>query len=105
MRTYYVYIVASLQKTLYVGVTSDLRGRVYQHKTGTFAGFTARYRVSRLVYFEMHADVREAIRREKQLKGWLRKRKIELIEAGNAEWEDLSPQIGLDPSAIGGDRK
>ena len=104
MHTYYVCIVASLQKTLYVGVTSDLRGRVYQHKTGAVAGFTKRYRVNRLVYFEFHADVRAAISREKQLKGWVRQRKVELIEAENAEWEDLSERIGLPASTVDGDR-
>ena len=100
MHTYYVYIVASLQKALYVGMTNDLRRRMYEHKTGAIPGFTARYRVNRLVYFETHTDVRAAISREKQLKGWLRKRKVALIQAENAEWEDLSDRIGLPPSAI-----
>jgi putative endonuclease len=102
MTTYYVYIVASLRKALYVGVTSDLPGRIYKHKTGALGGFTARYRVDRLVYFEPHADVRLAISREKQLKGWLRKRKVALIEAENAEWEDLADRIGLPGSAFEG---
>jgi putative endonuclease len=97
---YYVYIVASLQKTLYVGVTNDLVRRIYEHKTGATRGFTSRYRVNRLVYYEPHHEVRAAITREKQLKGWVRKRKVELIEAENGEWNDLSGQIGLPQSAI-----
>jgi putative endonuclease len=99
MRTYYVYMVASLQKALYVGVTNDLRRRIYEHKTGLIPGFTTRYRVNRLVYYEAHGDIRAAITREKQLKGWLRKRKVALIEAQNAEWEDLADRIGLPHSA------
>lgn len=105
MPTYYVYIVASLQKALYVGMTNDLVRRLYDHKTGRIAGFTARYRINRLVYYELHADVRAAIQREKQLKGWVRKRKVELIEAENAEWEDLADRIGLPRSALVGDAR
>jgi putative endonuclease len=92
---YYVYIVASIQRALYVGMTGDLRGRVYQHKTGAFPGFTSRYKVNRLVYFERADDAEAAIAREKQLKGWLRRRKIALIESMNPEWEDLSDRVGL----------
>lgn len=95
MRTYCVYIVASTQRTLYVGVTSDLRRRVCQHKARQVPGFTSRYHVDRLVWYEVHRDVRAAITREKQLKGWSRARKIALIEEQNAEWDDLSPVIGL----------
>ena len=100
MKTYYVYIVASLQKALYIGMTNDLRRRMYEHKTSALPGFTARYRVNRLVYFEVHTDVEAAISREKQLKGWLRKRKVALIEAENSEWEDLLDRIGLPSSAM-----
>jgi putative endonuclease len=92
---YYVYIVVSIRRTLYVGMTSDLPGRVYQHKTGAFPGFTSRYKVNRLVYFERADDARAAIAREKELKGWLRQRKIALIESVNPEWEDLSDRVRL----------
>lgn len=97
---YHVYIVASLAKTLYTGVTGDLLRRIHQHKAGDIPDFTARYRVNRLVYFEAYTDIRDAKRREKQIKGWRRERKIELIEATNPEWEDLADRIGLPASAV-----
>ena len=78
MRGYYVYIVASRSKVLYIGVTGDLRLRISQHKMKQVLGFTSTYNVTRLVYYEQTADVRAAIAREKQLKGWTRRRKIEL---------------------------
>jgi putative endonuclease len=92
---YFVYILASVKRTLYIGVTNDLRRRVYEHKTGAIPGFTARYKVNRLVYFEPAEEAIAAIAREKQLKGWLRQRKLDLIEAANPEWEDLSDRAGL----------
>src|SRR6266545_4367966 len=76
--------------TLYIGVTNDLYRRVLEHKTGSKEGFTKRYRLDRLVYIESGTDIRDAIQREKQLKGWLRKRKIELIGSQNPYWRDLS---------------
>jgi putative endonuclease len=89
-----VYILASQRNgTLYIGVTSDLVKRVWQHQNNTVEGFTAKYKVHRLVYFEMHDDMRSAITREKQLKKWNRAWKLELIERNNPEWEDLSSQI------------
>jgi putative endonuclease len=97
---FYVYILASIRRTLYIGVTSDLRRRVFQHKTGAIEGFTARYRVNRLVYFEVAESAEGAIKREKQLKAWVRRRKMELIEAENPEWEDLSDRIGLAEMAV-----
>ena len=99
MHAYHVYILASITRVLYVGMTSDLRGRVYKHKTGAFPGFTSRYKVNRLVHFELYHNVHDAIARERQLKGWVRQKKIELIEAGNPEWEDLSDRIGVPGSA------
>ena len=75
---------------MYIGVTSDLMGRLYQHREGMTGGFTARYGVNRLVYFEMHGSMDEAIAREKRLKNWKRDWKIELIERDNLEWRDLS---------------
>lgn len=90
MKSYYVYIMASKSRTLYVGVTSDLVRRVHEHKTKISDGFTSRYNISRLVYFEETTDVNAAITREKQLKGWLRNRKIALIEEQNPAWDDLA---------------
>jgi putative endonuclease len=76
--------------TLYLGVSTELRMRIWQHRTGVFAGFTQRYRVTRLVYFEAFASIRKAIERERALKGWTRARKITLIEAANPAWADLA---------------
>ncbi len=85
-----VYIVANDARTLYIGVTSSLEQRMYEHQSGAYEGFTKRYGLDRLVYFEQTSDIRAAIEREKQLKGWRRARKIELIELTNLGWEDLS---------------
>ena len=90
MKQYYVYIVASLSKRLYTGVTSKLETRVFQHKTKQKEGFTKRYHIGRLVYFETFRNVREAIAWEKEIKGWVRKKKIDLIESMNPTWKDLS---------------
>ena len=90
MRTFYVYIMASRTRVLYVGVTNDLARRVNEHKQGSVPGFTTRYRVTRLVYFEEFADIRDAIAREKVIKGWVRSRKTSLIERCNPTWEDLA---------------
>src|SRR5258705_141139 len=83
MRAYYVYIMASRSRVLYTGVTNDLARRVHEHKQGLIAGFTSAYRITRLVYFEEFTDIRDAIAREKQIKGWVRARKIRLIEECN----------------------
>src|SRR5438309_6825660 len=88
MRTYYVYIMASRSRVLYTGVTNDIVRRVDEHKRSLTPGFTSRYDITRLVYFEEFGDVRDAIAREKQLKGWVRSRKIQLIEEKNSTWED-----------------
>jgi len=89
--TYYVYILASkIRGTLYIGVTNDLERRVYEHKTGVKKGFTQKYGVSRLMYFEVFQDVNEAITREKNMKKWKRDWKITLIEKENKKWLDLS---------------
>lgn len=90
MRLYYVYIMASLSRTLYTGVTNDLERRVYEHKHKALPGFTAQYNVNRLVYFEDAPDVKAAIAREKQIKSWSRGKKIALIESVNPTWDDLS---------------
>ena len=89
-RTYYTYIMASRSHTLYIGMTSDLRRRVFQHKWREKDGFTARYNCDRLVWFQSFGEVSYAIQREKELKGWRRDRKIALIEQTNPTWQDLS---------------
>ena len=92
-----VYILASKRHgTLYIGVTSDLLGRLYQHREGVTKGFTTRYAVHRLVYYEMHGEMDAAITREKQLKVWRRDWKIALIERDNPFWEDLSVHLGFE---------
>jgi putative endonuclease len=93
-REYYIYILASKRNgTLYIGVTNDLKRRVYEHKEKIISGFTAKYNVDKLVYYEAFGDVGEAIYREKQLKKWNRNWKIELIEDFNACWSDLYDNI------------
>lgn len=90
---YYVYVMASISKVLYVGVTNDLIRRVLQHRLGLNNGFTKKYNCKRLVYYEYFTDINQAIKREKQLKGWKRNRKIELIETENPEWIDHTNTI------------
>ena len=93
-RQFYVYILASKRNgTLYIGVTSSLVQRVWQHKTKAVPGFTSKYGVDQLVYFEGHGDASSAIQHEKQLKKWRRAWKIELIEARNPAWHDLYGDI------------
>jgi len=89
-RTYFVYILANRSRTLYTGVTNDIHRRVLDHQSGTASGFTRRYLVRRLVYVESTTDVRAAIAREKEIKGWLRAKKLALIEAANPGWTDLA---------------
>lgn len=90
MKTYYVYIMANKSRTLYTGVTNNLERRVLQHRRKLVPGFTSRYNINRLVYYEAFGDVRAAISRETQIKGWLRTRKVALIESANRDWKDLS---------------
>jgi putative endonuclease len=97
-----VYILASGKHgTLYIGVTSNLLARLHQHREGLIEGFSSRYGIDRLVYFELSDDMPIAIAREKQLKKWRRAWKIELIEQGNPEWIDLAIGLGLGPAASG----
>ena len=98
MRTYYVYIMASRSRVLYTGVTNDLARRVDEHKRSLTPGFTSRYHITRLVYFEEFGDIRDAIARERQLKGWVRSRKTRLIERNNPSWEDLADAWFAAPS-------
>jgi putative endonuclease len=88
--SYYVYILTNKSRTLYTGVTNDLERRVSEHKQKLIPGFTRKYNISRLVFFEVTPDVRAAISREKQIKGWTRTKKIALIESENPRWRDLS---------------
>ncbi len=91
MKEYYVYIMTNKKNgVLYTGVTNSLERRVYEHKHKLVPGFTSKYNCTRLVYYESGSDVQGAIEREKQIKGWLRKKKIGLIESENPEWKDLS---------------
>lgn len=87
---YAVYILSSFKKVLYIGVTNNLARRVYEHQQGLIEGFTKKYKVKQLVYYELFKDIRSAIEREKQLKRWNRLKKIELIYQQNPGWEDLS---------------
>jgi putative endonuclease len=92
--SYYVYILASQRNgTLYIGVTNDIVRRVYEHRSKVVPGFTKKYDVLNLVYYEIYDDIENAIRREKRLKKWNRARKIRLIEEKNPNWIDLYPSI------------
>ena len=94
MKPAYVYILASKKNgTLYIGVTSDLIKRIYEHKNGLVDGFTKKYKVHLLVYYEQFLDIYSAISREKQLKHWQRKWKLQLIEQNNTNWRDLYSDI------------
>ncbi|MCG2770870.1 MAG: GIY-YIG nuclease family protein [Desulfobacterales bacterium] len=87
---YFVYIMTNKSGTLYTGVTNNLERRIYEHKHHLVKGFTSKYKIGKLVYFEETNDINAAISREKQIKGWLRKKKIALIESMNPGWKDLS---------------
>jgi len=87
---YFVYILANPARMLYVGVTNNLQQRVSQHRSQAIPGYTRQYNITRLIYFETTANVKAAIAREKQIKGWLRAKKVALIESQNREWADLS---------------
>src|SRR5688500_9400841 len=89
-RQFAVYILSSRSRTLYTGVTGDLVRRVYAHKHRLIAGFTCRYHIDQLVYFELTENARAAIGREKQIKGWSRSKKIRMIESQNPKWQDLA---------------
>ena len=93
MKQYYVYIMTNYSKTLYIGVTGNLEKRIWQHKNKLVEGFTKKYNIDKLVYYELTGDTRIAIEREKQLKGWKRERKIKLIEKQNPLWMDLSDNL------------
>ncbi|MET3617569.1 putative endonuclease [Peptoniphilus olsenii] len=91
---YYIYILSNINnKTIYIGVTRDIIKRVYQHKSKAVEGFTQKYNIHKLVYYEIYEDINLAIEREKQLKNWSRKKKNALIEKENPEWKDLWSEI------------
>ena len=92
---YYVYIMASNSRVIYIGVTNDLRRRVAEHKSGEIPGFSSKYKTHKLVYYEDTEDVGEAISREKELKGWRREKKVVLIEENNLRWADLAEDVAL----------
>ena len=105
MGQYYVYIMTNRPDTLYTGVTNNLERRAHEHKHGAVEGFTKKYNLTTLVYYETTDGVRSAIAREKQIKGWLRSKKIALIESANPQWRDLSESWDLsapDPSLRSG---
>ena len=89
MRDYFVYIMTNHSGTLYTGVTNDLTRRVYEHKMQAGGSFTRKYRMNKLLYFEQTGDIMSAIEREKQIKGWRRSRKLDLIKSQNRRWIDL----------------
>jgi putative endonuclease len=97
-RSYFVYIMSNVSKMLYVGVTNGLKKRVYQHKFKLIPGFTQKYNLFKLVYFEQFSDIRAAIAREKEIKGWLRSKKVTLIIAKNPQWNDLAESWFKNPS-------
>lgn len=90
MDQFYVYVMSNVSRTLYIGVTNNLERRVWEHKQKLHPGFTRRYNLTMLVYFELYSGPSDAIAREKELKGWPRSRKLELIEQENPDWLDLS---------------
>ena len=106
-RLYHVYILASRSRTLYTGVTNSLIRRIVQHREGNVPGFTSKYKIHRLMYFEPFTDVRVAIAREKEIKSWTRAKRVALIEKQNPTWSDLAenwlpPLKKADPSLRSG---
>ena len=94
MNTYYVYIMTNPRHSvLYTGVTNDLKRRIYEHQQKLVEGFTKKYNVTQLIFYEVAEDVTVAIEREKQIKGWLRRKKVALVDSMNPAWEDLSSSI------------
>jgi len=99
-KEYYVYIMTNKSRTLYTGVTNNLMRRVYEHKNKLVEGFTSKYNIQFLVYYESTNDVHVALAREKQIKGWLRSKKIALIDSMNPKWKDLSEEWYVKPEPV-----
>ncbi|MCB0185227.1 MAG: GIY-YIG nuclease family protein [Caldilineaceae bacterium] len=99
-RSYYVYIMTNRTRTLYTGVTNNLQRRVYEHKHKVNLGFTSKYNINQLVYYEETNSIHVAIVREKEIKNWLRRRKVALIESKNPTWRDLSADWDLNDSIL-----
>lgn len=94
MNDYYIYMLTNkTNKVLYTGITNNLERRLFEHRSGTIPGFTKKYNLTKLVYYESSSDVKAAIAREKQIKGWLREKKKALIETINPEWKDLASEL------------
>ena len=91
-KQYFVYIMSSPSRTLYTGVTNNLQRRVFEHKNKLIEGFSKKYNVTLLVHYEIFGEISDAIAREKQIKGWVRRKKIALIQASNPAWQDLSKE-------------
>ena len=104
-KEYYVYIMTNKSRTLYTGVTNNLLRRVYEHKNKLVPGFTSKYNIQFLAYYEAGADIRAAIAREKQIKGWLRAKKIALIDSINPEWKDLAEEWFVSPQNVNGENE
>jgi len=102
MKNCWVYILSNKSKTLYIGVTGDLQGRIYEHKQKLIDGFTKKYNLTSLVYFETFNNMQDAIHREKQLENLHREWKINLIESINPDWKDLSEDFNSDPETSSG---
>ena len=103
MKVYYVYILASFRRALYIGITGNLEKRLAYHRSlENRTSFTGRYGITRLVHVEEFSDPNQAIAREKQLKGWRREKKVRLIQQQNPHWEDLAPPTHTDPSLLSG---
>jgi putative endonuclease len=96
-RTYWVYILASRSRNIYTGVTNHIQRRMIEHREGLVPGFTSKYAIFRLVHFEAFGHIRDAIAREKEIKGWRREKKLWLIKRNNATWEDLTKGLFTDP--------
>ena len=100
MKQFYVYIMTNGSKTLYIGVTNNLERRVYEHKNKVIDGFTCKYNIDTLIYYEATSDINEAISKEKKLKKWSRLKKTVLIESVNPGWEDLSTSVEMTNSLV-----
>ena len=104
-KEYYVYIMTNKSRTLYTGVTNDLMRRVHEHKNKLVKGFTSKYNIQYLVFYESTTDVHAALAREKQIKGWLRSKKIALIDSMNPTWKDLSEEWFVPPQIANSEKE